>query len=54
MTRQKFGLEAAAYLLAEYKTGKRQFTDRRKTDRGDQCENPQRLIYLAWIYVMSD
>jgi uncharacterized protein YjbI with pentapeptide repeats len=32
MTRQKFGLEAAAFLLAEYKTGKRQFTDRRKTD----------------------
>jgi uncharacterized protein YjbI with pentapeptide repeats len=38
MTRQKFGLEAAAYLLAEYKTGKRQFAERRRTDRGDQSE----------------
>jgi uncharacterized protein YjbI with pentapeptide repeats len=27
MSRQKFGLEAVAYLLAEYKTGKRRFSE---------------------------
>jgi Pentapeptide repeats (8 copies) len=56
MTRQKFGLEAAAFLLAEYKTGKRQFTDRRKTDRVE--EKPAapdlsgmdlRNVRLKWI-----
>ncbi len=56
MTRQKFGLEAAAFLLAEYKTGKRQFTDRRKTDRAEERpEAPDlsgmdlRNVRLKWV-----
>jgi uncharacterized protein YjbI with pentapeptide repeats len=56
MTRQKFGLEAAAFLLAEYKTGKRQFTDRRKTDRGEEKPEAPDLsgmdlhnVRLKWV-----
>jgi Pentapeptide repeats (8 copies) len=32
MSRQKFGLEAAAYLLSEYKTGKRRFSTKQEED----------------------
>jgi uncharacterized protein YjbI with pentapeptide repeats len=57
MTRQKFGLEAAAYLLAEYKTGKRLFADRRQVDRDESAklEAPDlsgmdlRNVRLKWV-----
>lgn len=53
-TRHKFGLEAAAHLLAEYKTGKRQFVDK-SSDGIIQASAPDlsgmdlRNVRLKWV-----
>ncbi|MFM2432296.1 MAG: hypothetical protein RLZZ511_3510 [Cyanobacteriota bacterium] len=55
MTRQKFGLEAAAYLLAEYKTGKRQFAQRSEVQGKAIMTAPDlsgmdlRNVRLKWV-----